>query len=103
MDKFTRSTNAPINITAIRTPDVVIGVFALGHYAITTDTLVAPSEPVLNEQLPVDVGAVLAEVVVGHRAEGKPAIPAAHLSHLVHFIAAITLALKLVLAINLLI
>ena len=97
MDKFTRSTNAPINITAIRTPDVVIGVFALGHYAITTDTLPAPCKPVLDEQLPVDVGAVLAEVVVGHRTEGKSAIPAAHLGHLVHSVAAVTLALKLVL------
>ena len=97
MDKITRSTNAPINITAIRTPDVVIGVSALGHDAITTDTLSAPCKPVLDEQLPADVGAVLAEVVVGHRAEGKPAIPAAHLGHLVHSVAAVTLALKLVL------
>ena len=40
------------------------------------------------------MGAVLAEVVIGPGAVGKPAVPAAHFSHLAHSVAAITFALK---------
>ena len=92
--EFSGPTNAPVNVTAIWALDVIIGIFALGHDSILTNAAFVSFQVSGKEDVPGQVRAILAVVVVGPRAIRKTTLFAAYLGHFVYLPTAIAFALK---------